>query len=97
MEGGGGASSFRNKGMREKGGGAKRYYQNHTAYLKKWHEMERMRSHAIDKTDLKDEWMYRLEMDIKVLKAATEKVYRGRQALLSKVGGKAGAVETWYR
>ena len=76
---------FRNKGMRAEGGGRKWHFKAHTEYLKRWHEMERMRSHSIDKFDLKDEWMDRLEIDIKVLQASTEKFTKMDKLYLEKM------------
>ena len=37
--------SFKNKGIRAKGAGRKWYFTAHTEYLKRWHDLERRRSH----------------------------------------------------
>ena len=52
-------TQFSNRGMRKEGGGRKWYFKAQESYLKSWHEIERMRSHAIDKTDLQEEWLDR--------------------------------------
>ena len=61
------------KAMREFGGGRKWYFQAHENYLRRWHELERRRGHAIDRTDLKNERMDLLIQDIKTLEASRDK------------------------
>ena len=61
------------KAIREFGAGRKWYFGAHQSYLKRWHDLERRRGHAIDRTDLKNEWIDQLIIDIKTLEASSEK------------------------
>ena len=70
-----------NKGMRDAGAGRKWHFTKHTTYLKAWHQKERSRGHAIDRTDLKDEWLDQLEMDIKLMDASANKFSEKEQKL----------------
>jgi len=61
------------KAMRQFGGGRKWYFQAHENYLRRWHELERRRGHAIDRTDLKNEWIDQFIHDVKMLEAFRDK------------------------
>ena len=61
------------KAVREFGAGRKWYFGAHQSYLARWHELERKRGHAIDRGDLKNEWIDQLEIDMKVLTKSCEK------------------------
>ena len=61
------------KAMREFGAGRKWYFGAHQKYLQRWHDLERRRGHAIDRSDLKHEWIDQLIVDIKTLEASSEK------------------------
>ena len=77
--------SFKNRGIRAKGAGRKWYFTAHTEYLRRWHDLERRRSHMVDKTDLKNEWIDRLEMDITVMKKSNEKFEEVDRIYLAKM------------
>ena len=57
---------------RELGAGRPWHFAAHTKELKRWHEQERDRGHAVDKKDLQHEWEDRLEMNIELLKKSKE-------------------------
>ena len=67
--------------MREFGGGRKWYFGHHTKYLERWHELERRRGHAIDRTDMKSEWIDQLEIDLGRMSKAEGRFTHSEQKL----------------